>query len=143
MAVKNYDPKQVVVSIGGAIMQGYADGTFVTVTRLNDAFTSHAGADGEVSRAKSNDRRGEMVLTLAQTSLSNDVLSGVAAVDERTGNGIIPIAIKDLSGTTTYFSGSGWIRKIADGSFSKEIENREWTIDLASMDAFIGGSLFT
>ena len=141
MSVKSYDPKDVVVTIGGIPMSGFADGTFVNVNRLNDAFTSVSGADGEVSRAKSNDKRGEMTLTLAQTSLSNDVLSGIAQLDERLNRGVVPIAIKDLSGTSTWFSGSGWIRKLPDSEFGKEIANREWVLDLADMDVFVGGVL--
>lgn len=141
MSIKSYDPKKVIITVGGAPMSGFADGTFVTVSRLNDSFVSHAGADGEVSRAKSNDRRGEMTLTLAQTSLSNDVLSGIYNLDERANRGVVAISIKDLSGTTVFFSGSGWIRKPPDAPFGKEIDNREWVFDLADMDVFIGGVL--
>jgi len=141
MAVKTYDPKGVVVSIGGSPISGYADGTFVNISRQNDTFTSVAGADGEVSRAKSNDKRGEMTLTLLQTSLSNDVLSALAVLDEKLGTGVVPIIVKDMSGLTIYFSGSGWIKKPADSEFGKEISNRDWVFELAEMEAFAGGVL--
>jgi len=141
MPVKSYDPKEVVVTIGGVPMQGFADGTFVTINRISDAFTSVAGADGEIARAKSNDKRGELTLTLMQTSLSNDVLSGIAVIDENTNGGVVPVIVKDLSGTTTYFSGTGWIRKVPDSEFGKEISNREWVLELADMDVFVGGVL--
>ena len=142
MPIKTYDPKSVIITVGGVPMQGFADGTFVTVNRLNDSYSRHAGADGEVARAKSNDRRGEMTLTLAQTSLSNDILSGILVLDEKRNRGVVPIAVKDLSGTTTFFSGTGWIRKPPDSPFGKEIDNREWVFDLAEVDVFIGGVLF-
>jgi len=139
MPVKTYDPKGVVVTVGGIPISGYADGTFINISRQNDAYSSVAGADGEVSRAKSNDKRGELVLTLLQTSLSNDVLSGIAQLDERSNSGVVPIMVKDMSGLTTFFSGSGWIRKVPDSEFGKEISNREWAFELAEMDVFVGG----
>jgi hypothetical protein len=139
MAVKTYDPKKVVVSVGGVPISGYADGTFVNISRQNDAFTSVAGADGEVSRAKSNDKRGEMTLTLLQTSLSNDVLSGIAQLDEKSNLGVVPVIVKDISGLSTYFAGSAWIKKMPDSGFGKEIENREWVFELAEMEVFVGG----
>ncbi len=139
MPVKTYDPKQVVLSIGGVSMGGYADGTFINITSLNDAYATKAGADGEIARAKSNDNRGELVLTLLQTSLSNDILSAIYTLDQVSNEGVVPILLKDLSGLTTYFSGAGWIRKLPDASFEKEISNREWTFDLADMNAFVGG----
>jgi hypothetical protein len=141
MSVKSYDPKQVIVTVGGAPMSGFADGTFIAISRQNDAFTSVAGADGEVARAKSNDKRGEMTITLMQTSLSNDILSGIATLDEKSNLGVVPVIVKDLSGTTTFFSGTAWIRKIPDSEFGKEIANREWVLELADMDIFVGGVL--
>lgn len=143
MSVKTYDPRGVVVIVGVAPMSGFADGTFVTVSRKNDAFSSVCGADGETSRAKSNDKRGEMSLTLLQTSLSNDILSAIALADEKQNAGVVPILIKDLSGITTYFSGAGWIRKVPASEYGKEVANREWVFELADMDVFVGGVLIS
>jgi hypothetical protein len=115
-------------------MSGFADGTFVSVARDADSWAKHVGADGEVSRAKSNNRTGTLKLTLAQTSNSNAILSGLVAADELTGDGVVPILIKDGSGTSLYFAGEGWVKKPADAEFGNEIGNREWTIDLAVVE---------
>ncbi len=140
MAVRTYDPKQVVVLIGGVPVGGFADGTFLNVTRTADTFTKHVGADGNTSRTKSSDRSGEMTITLAQTSPSNDVLSGFALADELSNNGIVPILIKDLSGRTALVSAFGWIRKMPDVEFGKEVADRAWVFDLADIETFIGGN---
>ena len=136
-----YDPSQVVVTVGGIPISGFADGTFINISRMNDAFTKVTGAQGETARAKSSDRSGEMTLTLLQTSDSNTSLSALALVDEQTNAGVVPVIVKDLSGNSTYFTGNGWIRKIADSEFSKEITNREWVFDLADMDVLVGGTV--
>lgn len=140
MAVRSYDPKNVLVSIGGVPMSGFADGTFLEVSRDENAFTKVTGADGFTSRVKSNNRGGLMTLTLLETSPSNDVLSAYAALDEISGTGIVPVLIKDVSGTSLYFSATGWVQKLPDSTFGKDINNRAWTLDLADVDVFIGGN---
>lgn len=140
MSVKTYDPAQVILNIGGVQMSGFADGTFITFERDEDAFTKHTGADGEVARAKSNNKSGSLTLTLAQTSSSNDVLSAFAIADELNNSGVVPALMKDLNGNTIAAAASAWIRKQPNSEFAKEISNREWIIDLARVDYTVGGN---
>ena len=141
MPVRTYDPKLVIVTIGGVPMSGFADGTFVTVERDNDNFSKVSGADGITSRARSNDRGGALTLTLAQTSPMNDVLSGFAKADELSNAGIVPVRIADLSGSTVLFAAFGWVKKPPAVEFSKEVSNREWVLDLADLDMRVGGNV--
>jgi hypothetical protein len=138
--VRTFDPALVVCIIGGAAAHGYADGSFIKIERGKDAFSKYVGADGEVSRAKSNDRSGVLTLTLDQTSPYNDILSGYALLDEVDNDGVVPVAIKDLSGNSTFFSGHGWVRKMPDVEYSTEIGTREWVIELAQINYFVGGN---
>lgn len=140
MPVRTYDPKQVIITIGGIPMSGFADGTFVTVMRESDTFEKVSGADGVVTRAKQNDFSGNMTLSLAQSSPSNDVLTAFAKTDEVSNDGIVPVVIKDFSGRSVYVSAFGWIRKPPDSEFGKSINNRDWILDLADLDVFIGGN---
>ncbi len=140
MPVRTFDPKDVVVIVGGSIIGGFADGEFIRVSRSSDAYTKVTGSDGVISRSKSNDRSGEMTIILAQTSPSNDVLSLIHAADEATNAGVVPVAVRDLSGRSTFVSAFAWIRKSPDASFGKEITNREWTLDLADYNPFVGGN---
>lgn len=141
MTVRTYDPKEVHIIIGGFEMTGFADGTFLVIVRDDDAFTKVNGADGETSRAKSNNKGGSATLSLQQTSPSNDILSGIALADELSNSGVVPVIVNDSLGTTVLFSGEGWIKKPAEVTFAKEIGNRDWVLDLASMDVFVGGNL--
>jgi len=140
MAVRTYDPKSVVITIGGVPMSGFADGTFLVVDRDENAFTKVTGADGTSTRVKSNNRSGSMTLTLKQSSPSNDVLSGFAALDELSNSGVVPILIKDLSGNSLFFSATGWVQKYPSSEFAKEISNREWVLDLVDVDMFVGSN---
>jgi len=138
--LRTYDASQVIVLAGGIPLSGFADGTFVSVERSSDAYTKVNGADGHTSRSKSCDKSGQATITLAQTSPANDILQGFATLDELSSNGVFPFAVKDLSGRTTFVSAHAWIKKIPNVSFGKEIENREWVLDLADVDMFIGGN---
>lgn len=139
--VRTYDPKKVVVTVGGVPLSGFADGTFITAARENDAFSKVSGADGIVSRAKSNDKSGSITITLAQTSPANDYLSMLAKRDEETNTGVVPVMVKDFSGRSRYISGFAWVRKQPDGEFGKEISDREWVLDVAHMELFTGGNI--
>lgn len=140
MAVRTFDPKEVVLVIGGVPIAGYADGTFISVERSSDTFEKISGADGIISRSKLNDFSGELTITLAQTSPSNDILTGFAQADEKSNSGVVPVLLKDIGGTTVIFAAKGWIRKPPVVEFGKSISNREWMLDLADLEFSVGGN---
>lgn len=140
MALFTYDPKSILISVGGVPISGFADGTFLEITADNPQFSKVVGSDGYTTRVKSNNYGAVMTLTLSQTSPSNDVLSGILALDRVSNSGVVPILIKDMSGTTVVFSATGWIQQFPDMAFGNEVNNRAWAIDLADIDIFIGGN---
>ena len=56
MSVRTYDPKQVIITVGGVPMSGFADGTFLTVDRDDDQWAKVTGADGTSTCIKSSCR---------------------------------------------------------------------------------------
>ena len=102
MTAKTYSPADVAVIYGGAIISGFANGTFITVSRDEDAFMKSVGADGEVCRSRNANRSGSITLTLLQSSASNDVMSAFAAADALSGAVPLPIQIKDNTGTSAF-----------------------------------------
>lgn len=143
MAVRTYDPKSVIITIGGVPMSGFSDTTFVEIAREEATWTKVVGADGYVTRGKTNNFSGTITLTLKQSSPSNDILSALLAADEVSNSGIVPILIKDLSGNSTYFSAQGWVQQYPSSTFGKEINDREWIIALADIDLFVGSNAET
>jgi hypothetical protein len=134
-----YSPEDVSVSIAGAVLSGYSEGTFVVVSREEDAYSKVVGSDGDVTRSKNANKSGTIALTLKASSPSNDILSGLATKDELDGSGVAPIIVKDNSGTTIC-GGKGWVRKKPDAEFAKEVGDREWTFDVGTLTMFIGGN---
>lgn len=137
---KTYDPKQYSLIVGGHIVGGFADGTFLTVARNNDTWALTMGADGEGARAKSNDKSGTFVFTLLQTSNSNSVLSGFHTADELSNGGQVPVLVKDNNGDTVLEATTAWVRKPADVELGKEITAREWTVETDNLSMLVGGN---
>lgn len=139
--MKNYNPKDVLVIIAGTPAVGFADGTFIVAARNNDSYATVTGADGEPARSQSNDKSGIVTLTLLQTSLTNDILSAALALDEIQGDGVFPLLIKDLNGTTLVVAETAYVQKPADVEFGREIVEREWVIATPELNIFAGGAV--
>jgi len=135
-----YNAGRVLVIVHGMPMSGFADGTFITITMINDGITTQVGADGEIARAINTDRRCTVTLTLQQTSVSNDFLSTLFNVDMLSCGGRAgPILIQDLCGTTLFAASESWIVKPADIEFGKEITTRAWQIQTGAPATYIVG----
>lgn len=138
--VHTYNAARVVVIVAGFPISGFADGTFVNVEMVNDAITSQVGADGEIARAISTDRRCTVTITLQQTSESNTFLSTMFNIDMLTCGGRTgPILIQDLCGDTIFSAANAWITKPANIEFSKEISTRAWAIQTGAPAIYIVG----
>lgn len=134
------DPKQYIVTFAGATLGGYADGTFIKVSRKEDAFKLYIGGDGEGARMRNRDRSGTVELTLGQYSQSNDLLSSQARLDELGAGGTGALQIKDLNGTTLVNAPVAWIRKVADVELGDSVLPRVWVFETNELIIFVGGN---
>ena len=140
MAVLQFDPKEFAVIVSGFIISGFSDDDFIEVERDEDMWTKKVGVDGEVTRAKSNNKSGHVVLRIMQSASSNDDLTTLALADEATNGGSGTIICKDGSGRTAFFSDSCWVKKFPKTAFKKGVIHHEWTIDCGVLDVYIGGN---
>lgn len=141
MALRTFDPASVSLILGGTPLSGFADGTFISVTRSNDSYTKTVGADGvDTTRVKSVDKSGEITITLAQTSPSNDFLTSLAEADERDNSGVVDLLVKDNSGNSEFSAAFAWVKKPADAEYGKEVATREWVIDAADIVMGVKGN---
>lgn len=136
-----FDPKKVIVTYGFAVIGGVADGTFINVTRREDSHDLQIGAYGDALFITKNDKSGLVAVTLLQSSLSNDVLSGIIISQEEGLLGTLPLTIKDLSGNSIYFAREAKILKPPDAGYGTSGENREWGFLCGSLQSFVGGNL--
>ena len=137
----NYDPKQYALVFNGLLIQGFASGTFISISKDTAPFSDIVGAYGEVTRVRSHDRRATVTITLTQASRSNEDLSVALNADQRAvnGAGVGAFSLVDTLGRTIVSASQAWVQKAPDLSLSTELENREWEIRLADVEYFVAG----
>lgn len=143
MSTKFYTSDQVVASFGGVPLNtGRGEGVFIKITPMNPAFTTKVGADGEVARSRSNDRRHKVEITLLQTSDGNILLSAVHQLDLKAPNGagVAGLLIQDMSGTSIHIAPETWITEAPEVQYGPQIEHRTWKFEAANMLDIVGGN---
>lgn len=143
MSFDTFDPAQLTATINGHLLGGFMDGTFMTIERKEDSWTPHVGADGEYARVRNRNKSGTIKFTLMQTSSSNDFLSSLLAIDEATGAGTGAAQVRDLLGRTVAAGADCYVLKPASVQYGKDMQGREWTIEVPQLDLFIGGNGLT
>jgi hypothetical protein len=141
MAVALYSPQDVIISLAGMhTISGYADGTFVRITKDMKPFSKVRAMDGEMARMYNEDEGFRVEVTIAQSSTSNNILTSIYNVDTATHMGKFPMFIKDTKGQTNFFAATAWIEMIPDVTFSNQLETRTWTFGCSGAILTIGGN---
>lgn len=138
--MKTYDPSQISVIVGGAVISGFAEGTFINVARNEDAFAYVASSTGGGTRTKNANKSGRVTLTLQKSSESNEVLDNYADLDEKSNEGIFSVLVRDNNGKDLHKGESAWIVKKPDSEESKELPNREWVIEVSELEMNVKGA---
>jgi hypothetical protein len=137
----NFNPDQVIVTFASALLQGFADGTFIKIRPLSPGFSSKAGADGLVSHSRTNDPRVSIEVTLMAGSSSNDVLSALHETDLESPNGagVGPFTLTDLNGTSLLDCTYARVMSAPEAEYSKEDTDRVWLIEGVKAKRVDGG----
>lgn len=139
--VGTYDPKEVVMIWGGYTISGFAEGTFIKVTRTEKKlFEKKKGVDGSVERCNKNSLDFGIEFTLMQTAQSNDVLSAATILDQESNVGAPELIIRDNSGRSLFTAGAAWIAEDADMEFAITLTPRKWMMDTGPAAKHLGGN---
>ena len=131
-AMKTYNPKEVVVTLGNHIVTGYAEDSFISVDPNGDGVTKKVGCDGEIVRSINPDDTYIVKLSVLQYSATNSFLQQRLAQDRKNGDGMFPILIKDLKGGMVFSAEAAWPKGPASRGYGKEAGNREWELHTGS-----------
>lgn len=134
MSVQTFNPRELFIAIGGALLSGFAE-QIVRVERDAPMAFDERGVEGEIARYLSEDRRGNITFTLLGTSPSNLVLSTFINADELLGVNVFPVIIRDGAddGLDLVIAPLCWVLRPAPMSYSKGVEVREWVIRSTSI----------
>lgn len=129
-----YSAEQVIITIGGVIVTGFADGDFCVAKYADPRYTAKAGADGEVGRSKTASRMGTIEITLSHTSAANAELSDLFKLGMVGGtDAVVPITVADLSGGGLVTASAAWLDTAPDFTRGKEISDAVWLIGCADL----------
>lgn len=139
--VVTYNPKMLVIVYGSREVDGLAEDDMVTIKPLGEGTQIYSGADGSVGRSMDPNQTYEVTIALATTSKTNDYFSNVYNLDRSTGRGILPLTIKDLSGTTVFQANQAWITNFPEHKRGRKIEAQEWVFHTGQVaNPMIGGN---
>lgn len=127
-----YDPTMQDIVFKGVTITGYADGTMITASRNEPAWTFKPSNSGGGARCRNPNKSGKFVFTLHQASPSNGVLSAFAALDEESAEGVGDVLVKDRStgnDAAKATAQNGWVVQQATYQRSKETDDITWTIE--------------
>ncbi len=131
-----YDPKEVKIAWNGIdLSDAFAPDTFITISRMEDAFAPSVGASGTVARTHNANKMGTVDLTLMQNAPANNLLASAALLDETTSADIYStLTITDPSGSVDFvIATDAWIKKIPDVELGADYGTRTWNFDCANL----------
>lgn len=128
--MKTYNPKKVNLVLGGFLVTGYADGTFIKLKWNNpELFKRHIGGQGEVTRTERVDTSGTIEISLMQTSPAHTFLHNLAKL-----KGTFPV-LQTYKGDNNFAAAgpNAWVEKMPDEESATEVSKRDWVIAVEDM----------
>lgn len=143
MGFKSWNINELSITLNAIPLNGggYADDEVLTIDWTDDWYTKYVGADGEVTRTRTNNFSATATLKYAQTADANDRLSAMLIADIGTLNGVAAgaFSVKDLPGRLFITSARAWIIAPPAIKLGKTVQVFEWKIDLADARSSVFG----
>lgn len=132
MTVRNYDPDDYMLVVGGRTITGLADGTPITAAKETNRWEVHVGAQGDVDRSRNLNPLGTITVTLRRTSPDFSYLIRLANSDD-----VFAAHLVDRNTSEVTAGGSKcWIEKLPDltGVAGDSVPDIEFTIRVADYE---------
>lgn len=142
-----YSPNDVVVTITRGdglshIVGGYSESAMVSVEPAAEALTLYTSADNKSTLLFHSNNSATVMLTLNQTSATNDIFS--ALYEEmrltRSASKLFSVMVRDLNGRSLYECAQAFIGKRPNGTYANTMQDRVWTLLCPDMRQTSGGN---
>jgi len=139
---KTYNLARVIMTVNGVPMSGFGESDAANWEPNSDIWETTVGADGELTRNKTNDDSGKLTFTFSKMSMSNGVLNVFLQLAKNFGIGdTFTIMINDLNGGDKLIAIDCYIEREPDLAFGKAAGEKAWVIKTPSGKTSHGGSL--
>lgn len=128
ISTTSYNSRDYTCIVGTDAIEGFAEGTGISVTWESDLTSDQAGMNGDVVVSDLNDRRATVTITLLATSASN------ASLNARAQFGIKgPFELRNVrTGELAVFSEWCWVQAMPQIDIAAEASPRAWVIRLSN-----------
>lgn len=133
--IYTFDANHIYLVYGGALITGYAEGSFVRVEFKNERFSLLVGADGLGARARSNDESARITILLMPNSPANAILQAAEMLDLATNAGALPMSLADPSTGDQFTAEGAWVVKDPGRDMQKTIQPIEWILETDKLQA--------
>lgn len=135
-----YDPADVIIVHGSALIEGFAEGSMVSITRRERDFEMDAGAKGDVCMRRMRNPIGEITVRLQAESPSNTVLAQARELAIKGLAVAVPTTVQDLRKAALHSSSFSIVQGAPDVDYAAEAGVREWVFLCADLESFVAGS---
>lgn len=136
-----YVPSDVTLNILGLDVEGYSDGTFISIQPENPTYSFRRTFDGSTLAVRNKWQSYNFTVTLQQSSPSNNWLHLLYTLfKEYNIPFVMPILMRDKSGTSTFFASDCWFEKEPTMNFGKTLGDTVWEIRCNNGAMKIGGN---
>lgn len=137
----SYDPADVILVHGSLLIDGFAEGSMLTVTKRERDFEMDAGAKGDVVMRRLRNPIGEISFRLQAESPFNTALSAMREVALKGLAVPVPSMVKTLLTADMHRATFSIIQGAPDAERDGGASGvREWVILCADLEMFVGGA---
>lgn len=136
------DPSELKLNIIGVNVEGFAKGTFVTVTRNDPTFSQKRSLKGKTQVRKNSNSFYTFKFTLDSGVSSNAWIHTLYQMQESYGIAFpIPVLFRDKMGTSTFFCKAAYFQE-PEASFGTDTTTREWSLICNEVSHVIGSNQY-
>lgn len=139
MAQKTFDFNQCSFILGTHIISGFAQGNAIEIGYIDTPYNISYDLNYGTTRYRKNNYDAEATIVLVQASISNAVLSQLAALDRQSDTGIVPLLVKDNKGDTLITSPACWVKEVTKVGFGDDNKDRTWVLHMHNAAIYDGG----
>ena len=135
MAQYNHDPKKVNLIIGGIPIEGFMEGSGITLEPDSDISTTSMGVDKDFTRNINSNISWSLNFTIQNGSPSNDVLNSLIRTQASSA-----FLLKDANTTNTQAVGICYAKALPSISGELEAGGREYQFTAVDVNINYGGA---
>ncbi len=127
-----HDLKRCILTVAGRRITGFGESDGVSLTRDEQRYTKKYGADGPVSRSRTNAKGGTVTITIKQTNIA--MIAYLDAIGRREAPlDIVPITFASLDSGEAWVASQCWLQKETDKSWGKEDGDYVYVFDTGTI----------